>query len=105
MPVAFAGSGYLVTYYSGVSGVLQERGVIAPGVTPLAGASGGAVTAVLSGLGMSGGAQQEFFAGMVRGRLGGAGGKGRGPGEEGQGCCRACRRGAEPRGPRSAAAR
>jgi hypothetical protein len=64
-PVAFAGSGYLIAYYSGASAALRARGVLRPGSTPLSGASGGAFTAVLSSLGLTGREQFEFFKALV----------------------------------------
>lgn len=59
-PVAFQGSALLIKYYSGVTGVLQEKGVITAR-TPLAGLSGGALTAVLTALGFSGPAQKAWW--------------------------------------------
>jgi hypothetical protein len=65
IPVAFEGSAFLITYYSGVAGVLMERGVIKPGVSHLSGLSGGALTAVLTALGFDGAQQREFFVSAV----------------------------------------
>lgn len=66
VPVAFEGSALLITYYSGVTGVLLERGVIQPGVSSIAGLSGGAFTAVLTSLGFTGQQQKQVFHGVLR---------------------------------------
>lgn len=66
IPVAFEGSALLITYYSAISGVLLDRGVIQPGTSTLSGLSGGAFTAVAAALGLSGKQQKEFFMGTLK---------------------------------------
>lgn len=59
--IAYEGSAALITYFAGVSGVLQQAGLIKPLATPLSGVSGGAFTAVVNHLGLGGPAQRDLW--------------------------------------------
>ena len=63
--IAFQGSAYLATYYSGVVSTLAARGALRPGATPLAGLSGGAITGAATLAGLSGAAQRDLFKAVV----------------------------------------
>jgi hypothetical protein len=65
IPVAFEGSALLISYYSGVSEALLERGVIVPKETPLSGLSGGAFTGTFIHLGHNGTSMLEFWKSII----------------------------------------
>jgi hypothetical protein len=64
--VAFEGSALLITYYAGASWALRKGGIIRPRSTTLSGLSGGAYTATLNTLGLTGPEQREFWIESVQ---------------------------------------
>ncbi|KAI7842840.1 hypothetical protein COHA_003585 [Chlorella ohadii] len=65
IPVAFEGSALLISYYSGVSEALLERGVVVPKQTPISGLSGGAFTGTFLHLGFNGTDMLEFWKSII----------------------------------------
>jgi len=63
--VAIQGSSLLIFYYAGVMDSMLKCGAVVPGVTKMAGLSGGAITSVLTTVGLNGTQQFKFWRDAV----------------------------------------